>query len=426
MDAINKIYEFQKFGSVLGLERMTKLMEILGDPQDHLKFIHVAGTNGKGSVCRYIYHMIRKGGYKVGIYTSPFLEVFNERIEFDGNLITDSELSKYTELVLDATSKMKDMGFDSPTEFEIITAIAFLYYYDKKAEYVVLEVGLGGRGDATNIIKDPLVSVITSISFDHTEILGDTLEKIAFEKAGIIKDGCPVITSAKDDEAVAMIEKKAQEHDSFFFETRNLPYEIVKKDLNGYEFNVDISGVLYNSIKLSMLGEYQVENAILALSTIDLLIENHDIKLTRHEIYQGLYEATNIGRFEVMSRNPLVIIDGAHNPDGALSLRRTASDLLKGQNILMVVGMLKDKDTDGALKELTAVANRFIVTEVPSDRKMTASDFGKKLEKYNKPYVLIENYEDAVKKAMSIAKEYDAVIFAGSLYLIGALRPLLH
>ena len=172
--AIGKIHEFEKFGSVLGLERMTKLLDILGNPQDELKVIHVAGTNGKGSTCKFIYSVLQECGYKVGLYTSPFLEIFNERIEFDGNYISDEDLSVYTDRVLAAVKQMTDAGLQSPTEFEVITAIAFLYFKEKKTDYVVLEVGLGGRGDSTNVCKKPLISVITSISYDHTDRLGNT------------------------------------------------------------------------------------------------------------------------------------------------------------------------------------------------------------------------------------------------------------
>ena len=174
MHAADRIHELERFGSKLGLERMKRLMEILGNPQDSLKFIHIAGTNGKGSVSRYIYEILREAGYKVGIYTSPYIEVFNERIEFDGKMIPDTDLDYYTDLVFDAVTKLISEGYDSPTEFEVITAVCFLYYRDKKADFVVLEVGLGGRLDATNVISTSILSAIASISFDHTEILGDT------------------------------------------------------------------------------------------------------------------------------------------------------------------------------------------------------------------------------------------------------------
>ncbi|PWM65381.1 MAG: bifunctional folylpolyglutamate synthase/dihydrofolate synthase, partial [Eubacteriales Family XIII. Incertae Sedis bacterium] len=200
-NAIEKIGEFHRFGSILGLERMNELMKRLGNPEKELKCIHVAGTNGKGSVCRFIYSALLANGYSVGIYTSPYLTVFNERIELDGEYISDSDLAAYTDEVLEKVSQMTEEGFASPTEFEVITAIAFLYFARKGCDYAVMEVGLGGRGDSTNIIEKPLACVITSISYDHTDRLGNTLAEIAREKAGIIKPGAPVIMNVDTDEA---------------------------------------------------------------------------------------------------------------------------------------------------------------------------------------------------------------------------------
>ena len=209
--AIEKIEEFQRFGSILGLERMNALLELLGNPQDELKIIHVAGTNGKGSICRYIYSVLQAAGYKTGLFTSPFLEVFNERIELDGKYISDEELAEYTERVLTCVETLTTRGEQSPTEFEVITAIAFLYFKEKGCDYAVMEVGLGGRGDSTNVCKSPLISVIASISYDHTDRLGNTIAEIAAEKAGIIKEGCPVVTSAEAEDALKVIEDRASE-----------------------------------------------------------------------------------------------------------------------------------------------------------------------------------------------------------------------
>ena len=269
--AIGKIHAFEKFGSILGLERMNELMALLGNPQDKLKVLHVAGTNGKGSVCRYLYSVLQENGYRTGLYTSPFLEVFNERIELNGAYISDADLTEYTDRVLKQVQRMVDAGKQSPTEFEVITAIALLYFYEKGADYVVLEVGLGGRGDSTNVCKAPLISVITSISYDHTDRLGDTLAKIAWEKSGIIKDGCPVVTSAKAPEALEVIERTAAEHHALFFETRRIPYKIKEQGLDGSCFDVDFQGVLFEDLRISMVGAHQIENAIAALATINLL-----------------------------------------------------------------------------------------------------------------------------------------------------------
>ena len=217
---VEKIKEFDKFGSVLGLERMEKLMELLGNPQDGLKYIHVAGTNGKGSVCRYIYNALLSNGYDVGLFTSPFLEVFNERVEINGALISDVDLGICADKVIEKADEMVKSGYASPTEFEIVTAIAFVYFAMKKAEFVILEVGLGGRGDSTNIIKKPEISIITSISYDHMDRLGSTLGLIAGEKAGIIKEGVPVVMNVDEREAQIPIAKAAYEKNAVLYDVK--------------------------------------------------------------------------------------------------------------------------------------------------------------------------------------------------------------
>ena len=232
MDAISRIHGYLKFGIVLGLTRMNRLMEKLGNPQDALDVIHVAGTNGKGSVCRYVYEVLREAGYHVGLYTSPYLEIFNERIEFDGKYISDDELENVATTVCDAADAMLADGIDPPTEFEIVTAIAFLYFRQKGCDYVVLEVGLGGRGDSTNIVKRPLCSVITSISKDHTDRLGETIPEIATEKAGIIKENCPVVVGSEDEEAKAVFRKKANEMNAPMFDAARTARNIKREDMD--------------------------------------------------------------------------------------------------------------------------------------------------------------------------------------------------
>lgn len=435
--AIGKIHEFEKFGSILGLERMTELLDILGNPQDELKVIHVAGTNGKGSTCKFIYSVLQECGYKVGLYTSPFLEIFNERIELDGAYISDNDLAQYTDRVLAAVKQMTDAGLQSPTEFEVITAIAFLYFKEKNAEYVVLEVGLGGRGDSTNVCKKPLISVITSISYDHTDRLGNTLAEIASEKAGIIKDGCPVVTSAEADEALAVIEQAAAKHGSMYFETRNLPCKITAETFGGCRFDLDMQGVVFHDIEISMLGTHQVKNAVAAIAALCILEENGDVKIPTDALYAGLKKAKQNGRFEIMSsagESPMIIIDGAHNPDGALALRKTMTTFCSGKKILMVTGMLADKDTDTILREFTQITGDFIVTEPVNPRKMSKEELKAKIEALGGSVKAAEECEEAFRLAACSSQdgsaegtgEYDVILFAGSLYLIGEIRALIR
>ena len=425
MDAIAKIHEFEKFGSILGLERMTSLMHELGDPQDELKCIHVAGTNGKGSVCKYIYEVLEAQGYRTGLYTSPFLEVFNERIELDHEFISDEDLQTYTDRVLEKVKVLTDRGEDSPTEFEVITAVAFLYFKEKNADYVVLEVGLGGIGDSTNLIKEPLVSVITSISFDHTDRLGNTLAEIAGNKAGIIKPGCPVVTSARDDEALEVIREKARECGSEIYETRDIKAEIVNESLSGTSFDITL-GAQYYGLKISMIGEHQIENSACALKAIEVLQDEREIEIGIDAIYDGLKKARQIGRFEVMSYDPLVIIDGAHNPDGARTLREGYEKLLYGKNLLMVTGMLRDKDTEHIIGEFRKIAGNFIATEPDNPRKLSADELKELLIKQGGRAEAYEDNKAALERAYELAVDYDGIICAGSLYLIGKLRTLIR
>ncbi|MBQ5440910.1 MAG: bifunctional folylpolyglutamate synthase/dihydrofolate synthase [Firmicutes bacterium] len=425
MDAISKIHEFEKFGSILGLERMTSLMRELGDPQNDLKCIHVAGTNGKGSVCKYIYEILEAQGYKTGLYTSPFLEVFNERIELDHKFISDEDLETYTDRVLEKVKVITDRGEDSPTEFEVITAVAFLYFKEKMADYVVLEVGLGGIGDSTNIIKEPEVSVITSISFDHTDRLGNTLREIAGNKAGIIKHGCPVVTSARADEALEVLRERSLKEDAELYETADTKAEIVSESLTGTVFDVTL-GARYIGLEISMIGEHQIENAVCALKAIEVLQDEREIEISIDAIYEGLKKGRQIGRFEVMSRDPLIIIDGAHNPDGARTLREGYEKLLKDKRLLMLIGMLKDKDTEHIIGEFRKITSDFIVTEPENPRKMSADELKELLEKTGAEAIYFSDNSEALSKALDRIGDYDGLLCAGSLYLIGKLRTLIR
>lgn len=427
--AIKKIEEFQRFGSILGLERMNALLELLGNPQDELKIIHVAGTNGKGSICRYIYSVLQAAGYRTGLFTSPFLEIFNERIELDGKYITDEELAEYTERVLACVETLTSRGDQSPTEFEVITAIAFLYFKEKGCDYAIMEVGLGGRGDSTNVCKAPLISVIASISYDHTDRLGNTIAEIAGEKAGIIKEGRPVVTSAEAEDALKVIEGKASELGCMYFETRHVPYEIKAQGLEGSVFDVNLQGVSFDNLEISMPGEHQIKNAICALAALSIMEERGDVSLHRDAIYKGFREARQIGRLEVMSpreKAPVVIIDGAHNPDGAAALRKAMKQYLPGKKILMVTGMLADKDTESILKEFTSITDTFIATEPENPRKLNSDALKDKLEAFGVSCESIPDCREAVRTAAERGRAFDAVLYAGSLYMIGAIRGLLR
>ena len=446
--AIEKIGEFHRFGSVLGLERMNELMKRLGNPEKELKCIHVAGTNGKGSVCRLIYSALRANGYSVGIYTSPYLTVFNERIELDGEYISNDDLETYTEEVLAKVSEMTADGLDSPTEFEVITAVAFLYFARKGCDYAVMEVGLGGRGDSTNIIEKPLVSVITSISYDHTDRLGNTLAEIAREKAGIIKPGAPVVMNVDTEEAAKEIARTAYKNGCVLHDVSGIKCVNIENDITGSTFDAFIGETEYTNMKISMLGQHQIENALTALAALEVLRRKRDIKVERSRLYKGFEEAKNIGRFEIMPASvwqvaeaessfasaetaegslPAVILDGAHNEAGAAALAETLKTHFPGSRILAVTGVLSDKAADKITESLCGVCESFIATEPANERKLDAALLADMIEKKGKPCLIKKKPKEALETALEKGKKegFDAVQFAGSLYLIGELRGIL-
>ena len=422
MDAIERIHEFDRFGMILGLERMNTLLDKLGHPEKDLRVIHVAGTNGKGSVCRYMYEALRENGYKVGLYTSPFIQCFNERIQYDGDMISDEELSIYTKMAVEKTEEMVCEGYDSPTEFEVVTAVAFLYYAAKETDFVILEVGLGGTGDSTNVIEKPLISIITSISYDHTDRLGDTLEAIAGEKAGIIKPGVPVVSNVEQPEAAKVIARKAYHAESRFYDVTKLKYGIRKESAFGYEFDMDIYGTDYSGVKISMPGRHQVENAKTALAALEILRKQGMIKVQRDKVYKGFEQARQPGRFEVFEGEPVMVLDGAHNIAGAAALRKAVEDCFPGEKILMVTGMLKDKDVDSILDQFCGITDTFIASEPDNPRKLPAENLAEKLYVKGANCKVAKDAETALQMARDHESRPGVILCAGSLYLISAIR----
>ena len=418
--AQDKIHEYLRFGSKLGLERMEALCRKLGNPEKDLRVIHVAGTNGKGSVCRYIYEALRAAGYTAGIFTSPYVGDFRERIEVNGEMISEAELEILTDRALAAAEELSRNG-DPPTEFEIVTAIGFLYFSKKKPDFVVLEVGLGGRGDSTNIIEKPLVSIITNITLDHMDRLGDTVAKIAFEKAGIIKSGCPVVSGAEG-EAREVIAKRAYELGAPLTDATKIKAGITSRSIGGYTFDAVIDGLRYTGIELSMAGEHQVRNAVTALCALSLLREKKIITGDGEALRRGMKAARLDARFQVVSEDPLVIFDGAHNPDGARALTATLRELVPGGRFLFVCSILRDKAALEMLEEFTGIAASFIATASANERSLTGAELGNLITMVSGEVVLeTDTPKEAYNKAMEYAGDYDGIVFAGSLYMIGDL-----
>lgn len=421
---IDRIHEFNRFGMVLGLDRMEELLRRLGNPQDDLKVIHVAGTNGKGSVSKYLEEGLAACGYKMGLYTSPYIETFNERIRYDGADISDDDLEYYGQKVVSAAEAMVADGLDSPTEFEVVTAIAFLYFAGRQADITILEVGLGGIGDSTNVVKSPLASVITSISYDHMAQLGSSLAEIAVNKAGIIKTGCPVIANVPQRDAAKIIARKAYAMGSRLYDISGIRAAVSDETPFSQKVSMELYEKSYSDVEISMVGRHQAENLKTALATLEILRKSGAVKLDREALYEGLKRARQPGRFEVISEDPLVIIDGAHNEAGAQALQETMAQHFAGKKILLVAGILADKEIDSIVKFLTKITDHIIVTEPDNPRKLEAEKLAGHVADFGVAAEAVSDVEAAVHRAKELADGYDVILFAGSLYLIGDVRRL--
>lgn len=424
-EALAYINDKDKYGSRLGLESIGRLMELLGNPQDELKFIHVAGTNGKGSTSSYLANCLQTAGYKTGLYTSPFLERFNERMQINGEDISDDLLAEITEEVKEKSSQMVEEGMMHPTTFEIVTAIAFMYFKRENADIVVLEVGLGGRFDSTNIIKSSLAAVITTLDYDHIAELGDTLAKIAYQKAGIIKEGGLTISYPQAEEALSVIKDVAAEINSEFYLNPVENIKIKEETEFGSVFDFKFMDDIMEDIKISMLGEYQIYNASLAAATLLVLRNKKLIDISDDEIKAGLLATRWKGRLEVLKRNPTFMIDGAHNTQGITHLVKTL-DMFKYNKLILGTGILKDKDYTHMASLLGPKADKVVVTEVTMPRKLDAEILAKEFEKYSDEVYVEKDIKGAILKALEIAGEDDLVVFGGSLYLIGEVRTIFN
>lgn len=422
-EALNYINDKNKFGSRPGLKTMEKLLELLGNPQKNMQYIHVGGTNGKGSTSNYIASTLKEADYKVGLFISPFIERFNERVSINGKDIPDSRLANITATIKDKIKIMLEEGYEHPTTFEIVTTIAFVYFKEENVDYTILEVGLGGRMDSTNIIDESLASIITTIDYDHVDVLGDTLGKIAFEKAGIIKEEGLVISYPQQEEVLKVLKSKAIEEGAEFLECPMKDISIKELNDNGAVFDFKYGDSLYENITINLLGEYQVYNATLALYTLLKLKEKNLVSITVEQIRNGFVKTKWMGRMEMLKEKPGFLIDGAHN----LQAAKTLGNSLKNFNynkLILGIGILNDKDVEHIMEILAPLADKIVITEVNMPRKMPAESLEKIAKKYNENIHLEQNIERAIAKAYELANEKDLIVFAGSLYLIGDVRKL--
>lgn len=400
-----------------GLGPVTELMHRLGDPQDQLRYVHITGTNGKGSTSAFVESALREAGYMTGLYTSPYIQNFTERIQVSGKEIPRQELADITEKVKAASLSMLADGMKEPTIFEMVTAVAFIYFYRMKCDIVVLEVGMGGRLDATNIVPRPEVSVITGVAMDHMEFLGDTIAEIAFEKAGIIRDGGVTATAPLVPEAMNVIRKTADEKNS----------TLVEADLSGIrmlESGMDGQSYVFQGQKISIskLGKYQVRNSALAYTVLEQMKTRWPL-LTEGAILKGLEKATWMGRLELLRKEPPFLIDGAHNADGVAALVESLKDLFPGEKFRFVTGVLKDKDYPAMMRLTEDIAVEYYTVTPDSPRALSAEDLRDFLKKDGQTARSFNSLKEAAEEAWH-SEDMKTVAF-GSLYYIGALRSIL-
>ena len=396
-----------KFGSRPGLDRIQRFLDILGNPQDRLKFVHVAGTNGKGSVCRLLSSILIKAGCKTGLFISPYIVDFRERIQINNELISAEILEDAVDRTFPIIEKLRSEGCVI-TEFEYVTALEFLIHAEAECDIVVLETGMGGLLDCTNVIKPPLCTVLTKIGLDHTAVLGDTIEQIAEQKCGIIKRGSVVVTSPQRAEVMNVIERTGSD---------SLNVEVRRESLSGTTLVYD--GVELN---LKLLGGHQVENAETALAAVEQLRKTIDI--TNRNIADGFEVTTNPARFELLSRSPDVILDGAHNPDGISALKDAFKKYFGDKKAVLILGMLADKDSKSSLKLLKGMFETVYTVPVDNPRTLSAAALAEECREFFDDVEAFGSVFEAFDKACGICrKDGRALVIAGSLYLAAQIRP---
>ncbi len=423
-DAIEWLYNLQWFGIKLGLEKISYLLGLLGNPQNDYKLIHVGGTNGKGSVCTMAGAILQEAGYKVGVNTSPHLIEFTERITINGEQISRDDVVKLVALVKPLVDRIaRETDLEHPTYFEVVTAIALKYFADQNVELVVLEVGLGGTYDATNIVM-PLVSVITPVSLDHTEMLGTTLTSVAENKAGIIKENGILITNNNDEEVMGVISSTCQARSCRLYQLgKEVNFEIQRSDLKGSVFNIKGLHDNYNDLMIPIIGDYQVANAATAVAAVELLRE-HGITISADAIRKGLANTKCPGRLEILQTSPYVVLDCAHNPSAARSLKTNLKNF-EFEKLILIIGMCEEKDIKGYIGELVPGADAVIVTRAQIHRAAEPETICGVVEKINDDVMIKPTVQDSIDHTLNkIASDNDLICVTGSIFIVAEAREL--
>ena len=394
-----------------GLERLERLLAYLGNPQRALTFIHVAGTNGKGSVCAMMSQILMEQGYRVGMYTSPYIERFNERIQINRQEIGEEDIVQLVQIIQKASVELEI----SLSVFDILTCMAILYFSREKVEYILWETGMGGRLDGTNVIDPPLLTILTRIGMDHQESLGDTLLAITKEKAGIIKEGTFVVTYPQEKESLEYIQRFCAEKK---VEWRSFQLEEVK-DYAIHSMYQEFSYKDYTKIKLRLQGQYQISNALLVLEGVEALI-GLGVLIERSKVYQGLEKVTWKGRFEIIHHNPYVVLEGAHNRDGIQALVRNLEIYFPDEKVYFILGMMKDKDYHQMIRLLVPKAKGYLLLCPDEKRGLDNQKIAQVIRQYDKDGEIL-CYEQEKDLLLSLRKD-EIYICTGSLYLLGKVR----
>jgi dihydrofolate synthase/folylpolyglutamate synthase len=417
--SLEYLYGLEKFGMIFGLTQVEKILNAIGNPHQEIQAIHVGGTNGKGSTAAMMSSILQKEGYRVGLYTSPHLIRFTERIKVNGKEIEEEEVATLTEWM---RKEIEAAGVFPPfTFFDFTTAMALHYFKQKVVDLAILEVGLGGRFDSTNVI-DPSISIITNIAKDHEEYLGRSILKIAREKAGIIKKGRPLITAATQPHVLRLFSKVCQEKGSPYFRVGK-EFRYVRADDGEFDYE-GLNRKLWD-VHLNLKGFHQVINATTALGAMEVL-EDLGYRVSTHAMIDGLKEVDWPGRLEMVSSSPRVILDGAHNPAGAIVLRESLEKEFQYQNLILLIGIMKDKDIQTMLHLLSPLADHIILTQPHTDRATPPTLLKKALGQNGEKAEIAEDLKEAIERGLSLTRKEDLLCITGSLYTVGEAKSYFH
>ncbi len=421
-EAVEYMESLSTYGIVPGLGNITNLCEKLGNPQDDLQFVHIAGTNGKGSVLAYVSTILKAAGYKVGRYVSPTIFEYRERIQINNRSITKKALGEYVQRMKTICEELVAEGKPHPTPFEVETAMAFAYFKDQGCELVVMETGMGGRQDATNIIMNTLVAVLVSISMDHMQFLGKSLSAIATEKAGIIKKDCHVVTALQEPEAQLVIEKQAADF--------SVPVTVAKaEDAKKIRYGLEKQKFDYGqwkNLEITLAGKHQIANVVLALEVVQAL-QQKGYAISEKALRTGLKETSWSGRFTVLSKKPYFVVDGAHNEDAAKKLADSIEFYFTNKRIIYIMGILRDKEYEKIIGLTHGYADQILTVATPNQaRTMSAYELATEVAKVHRNVTAVDSLEEAVEMAYLLAGKEDVIIAFGSLSFTGKLMNILE